>query len=482
MTQTPTMSSLSKTQNKDSHDLNTKLSKDDIHTIDASTNKSVKSLSPDWSKLEFFRDSQDAEGDLRLTVPEFKTLTLEPLTLDTPSPTSSHSSPTILPYTPPRFAALRAASDSVRSFFRRPSPNALGKRPVRSVLELFPTATSSNSEGVSSSHLTHLSSVFTNTTQPNSDLRWPPTPMSPSTSFTESGSSGSSAGSRFKMQAASAPGFCLKESPRRFLIPHPHRKSLSLSNIGDYSERPGLSIPTVRQMSSSLLGDLEADSCKLSDEFVTASMFPGIKGKEIGKGSTAIVRIIYQKGSSKPYAVKEFRKQGRNETQEEYEKKVKSEFSIANSLHHPNIVKTIRLCTHAGRWNHVMEYCSQGELFSLVQKNYLRMDDNMCLFKQLLRGVAYLHRNGVAHRDIKLENLLLSEDGHLKISDFGVSVVFRGRHPGSRYAYVAHGEVRRCAPGICGSRPYIAPEVLAMDGMRLFSSPPLLPYDHYEPL
>lgn len=248
-----------------------------------------------------------------------------------------------------------------------------------------------------------------------------------------------------------------------------------MNNTKDQPERPGFSIPAatgaglkVRRVSTSVPEDFIVESCKLSDEFVTATRFPGIKGKEVGKGATATVRIMYRKGSSKgvPYAVKEFRKQSRKETEADYEKKVKSEFSIANSLHHPNIVETVRLCTSAGRWNHVMEYCSQGELFSLVQKNYLKMEDNMCLFKQLLQGVAYLHRNGIAHRDIKLENLLLSDDSHLKITDFGVSEVFRGPHPGSRYTHVSEvGEVRRCAPGICGSLPYIAPEVLAKNGM-----------------
>lgn len=198
---------------------------------------------------------------------------------------------------------------------------------------------------------------------------------------------------------------------------------------------------------------------------------PGRHGKEIGKGTTATVRILYKKGGSKdvPYAVKEFRKCGRNEDKREFEQKIKSEFSIANSLQHPNIVKTIRLCRNHGRWNHVMEHCEHGELYSLIQKGYLEEEDNLCFFKQLLRGVAYLHQHGIAHRDIKPENLLITAEGQLKITDFGVSEVFSGIHPGLRRAGGQCGKLmdgtRKCSPGICGSLPYISPEVLTENGM-----------------
>jgi serine/threonine protein kinase len=207
----------------------------------------------------------------------------------------------------------------------------------------------------------------------------------------------------------------------------------------------------------------------LDDEFVSASKIPG-RRKEIGKGATATVKVMVRKGQPKgdQFAVKEFRKRSAKESEAEYVRKVKSEYSIAKSLNHPNIVKTVRLCTHAGRWNHVMEYCQYGELYSLVERRYLQQEDKLCFFKQVLRGVAYLHDNGIAHRDIKLENLLLTDQGHVKITDFGVSEVFCGVHPGLRWAHGQCGrnmeECRRSAPGICGSLPYIAPEVLAKTG------------------
>jgi protein-serine/threonine kinase len=228
-----------------------------------------------------------------------------------------------------------------------------------------------------------------------------------------------------------------------------------------------------RRMSVNLPDDFNVDVVELHKEFADQSKIIGRRGKTLGKGATSTVRLMVRKGgSSELYAVKEFRGKQPKEREEDYEKKVKSEYSIAKSVHHPNIVETIRLCTHQGRWNHVMEYCQEGDLFNLVQKGYLtkddRLTDRLCIFKQLVQGIHYLHNHGIAHRDIKLENILVTNQSKLKITDFGVSEVFSGIHPGLRAAGGQCGkemnEVRLCAPGICGSMPYIAPEVVVKSG------------------
>ncbi|EAQ89985.1 hypothetical protein CHGG_06604 [Chaetomium globosum CBS 148.51] len=227
-----------------------------------------------------------------------------------------------------------------------------------------------------------------------------------------------------------------------------------------------------RRMSLSLPDDFTVDVIELASEFEYQHKLLGRHRKHLGKGATSKVTLMVAKTGGELFAVKEFRGKSSSETREEYEKKIKSEYTLAKSLHHPNIVETIRLCIDRGRWNHVMEYCEDGDLFNLVNKKYLKTEDRekdrLCLFKQLVTGIHYLHSNGIAHRDIKLENLLITKDSRLKITDFGVSEVFSGIHPGLREAGgqcgINMGEVRSCAPGICGSMPYISPEVLQKKG------------------
>ncbi|XHG00127.1 hypothetical protein AWENTII_003596 [Aspergillus wentii] len=361
-----------------------------------------------------------------------------------PSSSSSSSSSSVMP----RLSSLKLSSDTFKSFVDRFGTNPSAEETNCSDLDLSSTSIPENGNLSSKAQASPVDPE--NTTPRSSDASQPLQGI--------------------RKHMLSATSLNLKNKIKLGTISRqrsePKMKAPCLGNEQDQADTP-LSNPV--NSGASLLDDISVECCKLSDEFVSASMIPGKRGREIGRGATAIVNIMYKKDSPKrvAYAVKEFRKDA-YESKEEYARKVKSEFSIANSLNHPNIVQTVRICTDSGLLNHVMEYCSYGELFSLVKKDYLQLDDKLCLFKQLIQGVWYLHSQGIAHRDIKLENLLLSENSHLKITDFGVAEVFSGLHPGLRAANEEYDkeldEVRRCAPGICGSLPYIAPEVLEKNG------------------
>jgi len=221
-----------------------------------------------------------------------------------------------------------------------------------------------------------------------------------------------------------------------------------------------------RRLSVKIPTQLEVDECRLDEHF---TLFNRMGKKKIGEGGAADVQLMQSKtagdGNAKTYAVKEFRPWDAEEEEEtEYVRKIKSEYAIAKSCENPHIVQTFRLCTSGKEWFHVMEFCELGDLNDLIKADYMSQEDKNCMFKQLLRGVDYLHSRGIAHRDIKSENLLVSKDGCLKIADFGTSEVFCGQHPGLRHCrrpsiISKDQEIRLCSPGMVGSRPYMAPEI-----------------------
>lgn len=225
-----------------------------------------------------------------------------------------------------------------------------------------------------------------------------------------------------------------------------------------------------RRLSVHIPERMEVNECLLSEHF---SMLARANKKDIGEGGAAVVRLMQSKtagtGKDKVFAVKEFREWDREEEDEmDYMRKIKSEYAIAKSCEHPNIVETYRLCTAEKdrKWFHVMQYCEGGDLNDLITAGcFARPEDRNCMFKQLLRGVEYLHKCGIAHRDLKSENLLITKDGCLKIADFGTAEVFCGTHPGlrgCRRPSIIDDEapIRLCSPGLVGSRPYMAPEII----------------------
>ncbi|KAF4562449.1 serine/threonine-protein kinase HAL4/sat4 [Pleurotus pulmonarius] len=171
----------------------------------------------------------------------------------------------------------------------------------------------------------------------------------------------------------------------------------------------------------------------------------------IGKGATSVVRLAHKwdRAEEKLYAVKEFRKRRKNETEKEYVKKLTAEFCISSTLHHTNIVETVDLVQDENQhWCEVMEFCPGGDLYAAIKKGGMSPSEVECCFKQILSGVSYLHSQGVAHRDIKPENLFFDTKGHLKIGDYGASTVYR----------LPWESTIHMSTGLCGSEPYIAPE------------------------
>ena len=160
-------------------------------------------------------------------------------------------------------------------------------------------------------------------------------------------------------------------------------------------------------------------------------------GKVLGSGAGGSVRLMKRSSDGVTFAVKQFRARHSYETERDYNKKVTAEFCIGSTLHHGNIIETMDLVNEKGSYYVVMEY-APFDLFAIVMTGKMSREEISCCTLQILNGVAYLHGMGLAHRDLKLDNVVVNEHGIMKIIDFGSAAVFR--YPFENDVVLASGE------------------------------------------
>lgn len=95
-------------------------------------------------------------------------------------------------------------------------------------------------------------------------------------------------------------------------------------------------------------------------------------------------------------------------------------------LDHPNIIKPIDYCQTGLKDSQLdylcLPYYENGELFDIIKaKGGLGETGSLLYFKQVASAIKYLHELNIAHRDIKLENMLIDDEMNAKIIDFGFS-------------------------------------------------------------
>ena len=147
-------------------------------------------------------------------------------------------------------------------------------------------------------------------------------------------------------------------------------------------------------------------------------------GKVLGSGAGGSVRLMKRASDGTVFAVKQFRARHSYESEREYNKKVTAEFCIGSTLHHGNIIETMDIIQEKGNWYEVMEY-APFDLFAIVMTGKMSREEISCCTLQIFSGVTYLHSMGLAHRDLKLDNVVVNEHGIMKIIDFGSATVFR---------------------------------------------------------
>ena len=175
--------------------------------------------------------------------------------------------------------------------------------------------------------------------------------------------------------------------------------------------------------------------------------------KSIGSGSFAHVVLVKDPKTQQLYACKIVKRSFllENKLFRMFEQEVR----LMESFDHPNIVKIHDVVFSNDFIFLVMEYCSNGELYSYIASNcFLNEREVIRLTRQILLALSYLHKKKIAHRDIKPENILLDDSRNAKIADFGIC------------RQCKDDELMKTQ---CGSIFYVAPEILQnlpYDGLK----------------
>ena len=218
--------------------------------------------------------------------------------------------------------------------------------------------------------------------------------------------------------------------------------------------------------------------------------------RSLGKGATAKVKAVQDPNTQQVYAAKILTNQGEALTSR-FRDIMQHEMNSLNRINHPNIVNLVNANENGvyvkkngkGLYNcmyMVMELCPNGELFDILYNTgKLSEPITRFYFKQLLEGLNACHSMGIAHRDMKPENVLFDSQFNLKIADFGFSILLSGRD-GSGALHTRLGTESYMAPELHQRKSYIGESVdLFACGIILFimlsQNPPFSKADPNDP-
>ena len=172
-------------------------------------------------------------------------------------------------------------------------------------------------------------------------------------------------------------------------------------------------------------------------------------GKNVlGKGKFSTVYAASNKATQEEVAVKVIESMGADAEDREF---LRSELAIVKLVNHPNIVRTIDVFESLDKIFIVMERVRGGDLLSRLQRSGKMSEfEGKRTIRALVTAIKYLHSKGIIHRDIKPENVLITEEGVVKVTDFGLSALV----PHSRTLDAPLGTVSYAAPEVLLSIPY----------------------------
>lgn len=177
-------------------------------------------------------------------------------------------------------------------------------------------------------------------------------------------------------------------------------------------------------------------------------------GRQLGRGAFGKVNLGVHILTGKTVAIKSFKLNDKEINS--IRRRLHLETQLMKTLNHLNVLKMYETFETTNYLMIVVEFISGGDLLSFLRKrNKVSEPVAKFLFKQLMEGLKYMHSQGIIHRDVKLDNILLDADSSIKLCDLGVSKLIK------------QGEIMTEQ---CGTPAYIAPEIISGEGYSGFGA------------
>ena len=173
--------------------------------------------------------------------------------------------------------------------------------------------------------------------------------------------------------------------------------------------------------------------------------------KLLGRGSFGEVLLVRLKATNKIYAMKILEKKLLKLKKQQNHTKTERDLMVR--INCPFIVNIKSAFQDESKLYIVSEFLQGGDLFfHLHEKRYMTFPEDKAKFylMELVSALDFLHKNNMIYRDLKPENILIDSQGHIKITDFGLSKIFESEND---KAYT-----------VCGTPQYLAPEILLRKG------------------
>ncbi|KAF1968597.1 serine/threonine protein kinase-like protein Kin1 [Bimuria novae-zelandiae CBS 107.79] len=190
-----------------------------------------------------------------------------------------------------------------------------------------------------------------------------------------------------------------------------------------------------------------------------------ILGKTIGAGSMGKVKLAKQAESGESVAVKIVPRQSTDQhssqadrERADHSKEVRTarEAAIVSLLNHPYICGMRDVVRTNYHWYMLFEYVNGGQMLDyIISHGRLKEKQARKFARQIASALDYCHRNSIVHRDLKIENILISKTGDIKIIDFGLSNLFSPRSLLKTFC----GSLYFAAPELLQAKQYTGPEV-----------------------